>query len=88
MLYPRSYHQAYRALRAQQSHSMVYPSTGYVQQPPLAGQSQRIASQQAKEAVTQVRQEERTLWAVLLFFGLWMVAGALLLLSYMFKYLF
>lgn len=67
---------------------MAYPSTGYVRKASLVRQSHQAVSKEVQEGATQVRQEERTLWAVLLFFGLWMVAGALLLLSYMFEYLF
>lgn len=81
MLYPRSYQQA----RVQAQH----PSTIHVH--PAYTQRQQYIYQQPHQrqhqATTEARHEQRKLVSLVVFFGLWMGAGVVLLLSYMFEYL-
>lgn len=73
MLYSRSPQQV-----SPQHPANVYAHPAYVQQ-----EKQR----QRDEALQLAQQEERKLKSIVVFFGLWMAAGALLLISYMFEYL-
>lgn len=81
MLYPRSYQQA--PVQIQRPDNVHLHAT-YTQRHQYINQQ---SHKRQHQAATEARHEQRKLVSLVVFFGLWMGAGVILLLSYMFEFL-